>query len=305
MQNPIIIAGFGRSGTTWVSDIISKSLGGLLLFEPDHPAILPESKYLIYKDLCEKDDIDLVAMHLKKILGKEIRHPWLLRSHFPSSHLVDIDFINQVWQSSKVIGCKTIRWNHALPSLVSKCNAKLVFIIRNPLAVVASLATRPNFFKEFNWEFHWNAFKDRNPLPIIKLDKYDSMPETFKYAAMWTVTNIKAISDLKKMGLPIYSYEILYTEPYSESTEILLQLGYADVHIPPSCLFNPSMSTQKTFQNSNVEKKILEREISKSFWQNIIPCQQAKQILNLVNTISSEFPTIHQTFHKLNYLEID
>ncbi len=78
MNRPTIILGLGRSGTTWLSDIISKYSGGMVLFELMHPGTYPASHHILYKDnIATVDAID----HIAGVLNKDIRSPWLLRNH--------------------------------------------------------------------------------------------------------------------------------------------------------------------------------------------------------------------------------
>jgi len=41
-ENTILVAGSGRSGTTWLGDIIGSSAGFLSLFEPFDPRHVPD-----------------------------------------------------------------------------------------------------------------------------------------------------------------------------------------------------------------------------------------------------------------------
>ena len=88
MNEPIFIFGLGRSGTTWVSDIISKYSGCLILFEPLHPNVFGDVNSIIYR---ESNPSDYLIEHLDGVLNKKMRHEWLLRNHLPST----IDQVDQ------------------------------------------------------------------------------------------------------------------------------------------------------------------------------------------------------------------
>ncbi len=55
----ILVAGTGRSGTTWLADIISEQFKSRLMFEPFHPVLVPEYaefNYFQYMRPGEPDD---------------------------------------------------------------------------------------------------------------------------------------------------------------------------------------------------------------------------------------------------------
>jgi len=300
LHKPIIIAGFGRSGTTWVSDIISKTLGGLILFEPDHPIVLGESKAYLYKNKYSVKEAFILQNYLKELMLKENPHKWLLRNHLPAEEKVSEDFMQMVWKNSNVLGFKAIRWNHNI-NFLAKFSPKLVFIIRHPLSVVSSLLGRVNFFKEFGWNSHWQLFKERNELDRIDLTQYDNADVSIKYVVLWTISNISALRQISKNGLPFFQYEKIYDSPYHETKRILKFLGHKNISIHPASIFYPSMSSLKTFhvlQNEN-------RDEYKNSWQTTFLKDEASGLLDVVAEISSPFPRERALFEKMGYLQTD
>ena len=111
----IIIGGFGRSGTTWLSDIVSKCLGGLILFEPFHPGVYDVSDKVIYAGNIDDNSL---RSHLDEIRASHPTNPWILRNHLNSPiEKHSASFIKYVWSNSKILGYKTIRGNHCLYQL--------------------------------------------------------------------------------------------------------------------------------------------------------------------------------------------
>tara|TARA_B100000497_G_C7690485_1_gene419625 strand:- start:128 stop:1030 length:903 start_codon:yes stop_codon:yes gene_type:complete len=297
---PIIIAGFGRSGTTWVSDIVSKTIGGLILFEPDHPNVYAESKEALYNP-------DLTAMdlqaHLKAISSKSKRDAWLIRNHLLSDEDQPKELIDSIWRNSEIIGFKCIRWNHALPALASISAKKLIYIIRHPLSVVASLMKRPRFFLDFDWETHWSVFKERNPLKEVDLKQYDQSEMSIKYAAMWSITNIKALYDLQTLGIPFWSYEQLYHKPYETAQSMNAYLGYSKTQIHPSYIFYPSMSTLRTFHTNNTEwPSFLDEDIS-IFWKDTLNDEMCVKVVSEIQKIAASYSEAASVFGKLGYFK--
>ena len=298
MQEPIIIAGFGRSGTTWVSDIVSKCLGGIILFEPDHPKVFAQSGEYIYQSTYSSNGSKRLKEHFAEV--SHSRKSWLLRNHLPSSEGEYGALENMIWKESKVIGFKVIRWNHNLMYLHQEVSPKLIYIIRHPLSVVSSLMNRPNFFKEFGWETHWNLFKSRNPLNI-DISEYDNSPLLVKYAVMWSISNITALRDLKILKLPYFLYENLYKNPYYQTRLIFEYLGIKMGHIHPSYLFYPSMVTLKTFHTAPSSRWAID-ELITPFWKDTLSILEAEKVLEIVGEISGNFPEVKESFVDHGYL---
>jgi len=123
---PIVIFGAGRSGTTWLAEIIAAA-GLELIFEPLNEQEVPEATEF-RRSVCFLDASDPPepwAPLFSSIFHGEIRNPWTLRAGTQGNRKL-IKFI----RANFVIDW-LLRYFHFLP----------VFIIRNPLAVVASLLT--------------------------------------------------------------------------------------------------------------------------------------------------------------------
>lgn len=303
MDHPIIITGFGRSGTTWVSDILSKTLGGLVLFEPDHPRVCPQSEKFIYGSSWNAQELDELTSFLQAVMDKRIRHPWLLRNHLPSEDEVSESFQHMIWNESKVIGLKAIRWNHNLLQLHKMISRRIVYIIRHPLSVVASILRRENFFGEFGWQKHWHLFKQRNPLAEINLEEFDDKPLGLRYIAMWTISNLKAISDISQLGVSIVQYEKLYDKPYQQTKALLHSLGYTDIDIHPSHLFYPSMSTLKTVHTFEKGRSINDFKSSSFFWEDLFNTKETSMYLEQIEKMGSNYPEELAILQGMGYLE--
>jgi len=274
IEQPIVISGFGRSGTTWLSDIISKIIGGLILFEPFHPAVYASSKSLCYTT--KWSDKRPILAHLEKSTNSVPENPWLLRNHLSEPlNLVPKSFIEYIWKNSETIGFKTIRGNHFLEDLFQNLNAKILIIHRHPLAVLCSICNRKNFWKEYGWEWHNTHFFDRainddffsqEEIRILK----DSIKKTHtieeRIITMWAVSfliNERQRSRIKSISV---SYESLYISPYEEINRILnfLNLKYS---IHPSHIFVPSLTTLNTVHSERGMMSLTREKIDDLFWK--------------------------------------
>ncbi len=291
-MNPIIIAGFGRSGTTWLSDIISKSLGGLILFEPFHPEVCRDAKKLIYQ-INSKETVDLAASQWITTNQKQVLNRWLLRNHLrPPIQKIPQTYIDQIWNECTIIGFKTIRINHTLSLIKKKWPAsRLIYIIRHPLAVVASLQQRPNFWKEFGWEWHYEQFisalkhstHPKRDSWIEQANDLRTMNERVVY--LWTVSQLLSLEQVDNCGGLIIRYEDLYLEPFAKTRELLQYLDHSDRLVHPSYIFEPSMTTLRTFHNSAAANFESTNKLPEVFWEHVLRPQEAKRLIEIVKTI--------------------
>lgn len=286
-RKPIIIAGFGRSGTTWLSDIISKALGGIILFEPYHPCVFEAAKDHIYATDTDMDALSAQWQMLHRDAPKRDR--WLLRNHLRSP-IEDISqhYVDEIWEHCDIIGFKTIRLNHQLDKLRDQLDGQLVFILRHPLAVISSIMGRDRFWEEFGWDWHWNTFITKTDLAfkvptVIKalLRQRDTLKtNNDRMAYMWAVSTTISLDKMDEQDI-IVRYEDLYNKPYQQTREILDQLGHPKKSMHPAYIFEPSMTTLRTFHNSGNPSL---SQASKVFWQDRISDTEASSLIQTIRT---------------------
>ena len=292
-DEPVVILGFGRSGTTWISDIISKCTGQVVLFEPFHPVVFDASADLCYQ-INPKDFGNKVLNHLDDVFQKKYHDKWMLRNHLNSpTDELDNDFIDEVWQHITLIGFKSIRLSHSIQWLKDHVSTKIVFIIRHPLAVLASLMNRPRFWEEYGWKFHWEIFIQRtiskedfnhNSKGYFKELSENLSSQLEKVAFMWAITHIISLDQLRQINVkPVY-YEDFYLDPFGQSKSLLTSLTGASGPIHPSYLFTPSMTTLRTLHGAFKGKS--KNEFPQFFWEQALTIDQVKTIWNLLETIA-------------------
>jgi len=300
MNRPIVILGLGRSGTTWISDIISKYSGGIILFEPLHPATYPSIEHYLYKD-----DFDLksITPHVNRVVNKEIRNPWLLRNHLNSeTSQVDSLFLEDLWERAQIIGFKTIRLNTAFIKLIDHYNAKLVFVIRHPLAVISSIRNRPNFWEDLGWEKHWkllnDAIEEEQFKKIIKVCKSDIE----KLAFYWGYVNSKSLHQLNSLKINPIFYEDLYLKPFTEVEKLLNSLSLFSHQIHPAHLFTPSMMTLKTVHQRRFAQIHEHPNSLDFFWKETLNSREINKINNIISKLCDCDDRLSQMCSDRDYL---
>ncbi len=296
-DSPIIVLSFGRSGSTWVSDIISKSLGGLLLFEPLHPEICPFARQACYSDGYEATLNARLLPFLQDVMAAKYRKRWLLRNHlFSPLEAVSQAFVDMVWEETQVLGFKEIRANYMIDWFIEHLDARIVYLVRHPAAVIASLRRRKNFWNEFGFESHWRLFlahvvhKPANqPLlqpyqPLINQAATQIEQET----VMWAISHKLAARALARRHLPIFYYEAFYQHAFATTRKLVRYLGGDPQAIHPAHIFVPSMTTIRTVHGLTASETDFAHKGWGIFWEDILTPDDYRTIMALVRAFDIE-----------------
>ncbi len=304
-QKPIIIAGFGRSGTTWLSDIISKSLGGLILFEPCHPSIAERSLEWSYREELSANESLRFREFIASVLMGKHQNPWLLRNHLGHDPLsFEPSFIDSLWANCTIAGYKTIRWNHLLENQVKFLDADLLYIIRHPLAVLASQRRRTRFWEEYGWKAHEQMIKDRvfhsSHVPIeLKESAIASIGDPLSTICwFWALSQCIALHQLESMARSPIFYEALYVSPFDEAKKILSSIGVDNTSLHPSYLFTPSMQTLKTLHG---HKEWSVSEFPSFFWSSTLTNTDIEKIYDILQKVGKLMPRFLRMMNQGNY----
>ncbi len=296
MQNktnePIIVLGFGRSGTTWLSDIISKALGGLILFEPFHPEVFEDAKACCYAT--GNETIYKKTEHqINTTLRGENKNKWLIRNHL-SSKLDDVSeaFTENVWDNSPIIGYKAIRQNFMIPWLLANVSEKIIFIQRDLLSVVSSVIRRERFWEEFGFDFHEQKFFteviDSNHYDFLDTHllktSYSSLKTDYlKMAFLWIITH-QVVDRVSADGkICRVAYQDLYNKPYQTTHQVLSFLGFEEITLHPSYIFTPSMLTLRTFHKESTGATIS----PEVFYNDVLTKSMIEEIESLEKYLNS------------------
>lgn len=174
--NTIFLAGTGRSGTTWLAELINSKGDYRLMFEPFHSKKVDMLKDWNYRQYIRPDDHNLKYLKpSRKILLGKIRHPWI--DSFSNTHGNRRRIVKDIRANL------FIRWikNH-FPDI------PIILLLRHPCAVASSK-------RKLGWEAHLDVFLSQ---PELMVD----FPETFaediekdtdhyeKQVFMWFIKNV-------------------------------------------------------------------------------------------------------------------
>lgn len=288
---PIVVLSFGRSGSTWISDIISKNLGGLLLFEPLHPETCPFARDACYSDGFSPELSARLDTFLPAVLDKRYRNRWLLRNHlFSPLESVSQAYVDMVWEESRVLGFKEIRANYMIDWLIEHLNARIVYLVRHPAAVIASLRRRKNFWNEFGFDAHWDLFmghvvhneRHREALTPYLPRILNARTRLQREAVMWAVSHKLATRALARHNLPTFYYEDFYEFPFPTTRKLIRYVGGDPDAIHPAHIFVPSMTTIRTVHGLTSSESDFAAKGWGIFWEDILSREELDEIMAIV-----------------------
>jgi hypothetical protein len=269
IRRSMILAGVGRSGTTWLSEIISSQVLCRVMTEPFNPyrvaafSRFPDFQYKRTDD----SDLDLYA-YARRVLQGDIRDRWIDRR------------ANRIFSEYRLV--KEIRANLFLKWLHGLFpDVPLLFVIRHPCAVVLS-----------RMEAGWGADADLDaflsqPMLISDFlaDKMDiiksAWTEEGKHAILWCIQHIVLSKQFQPGELPVVFYERLCLQP---ETELDIVFGALNQPYSDSVLKQVDKPSRTTSRKS----AILTGEDRATRWRSKLSPQQIDSILSVVAALGMD-----------------
>jgi hypothetical protein len=228
----IILAGSGRSGTTWLGDIIAADWRFRIIFEPFDARKVPEAKAagISLRPYCSPQESCLDLYHFtQRVLAGKVRNPWVDQQG------------RRPWAWRLLL--KTIRTTLLLGWMDEQFHPPIVYLIRHPGAVVASR-------RRLGWETHLDVLLAqpnlmRDYLGPVKQIIEAARTEVQKQAVMWCVENMVPLNQLAHYPWLFCTYEHLYQEPEKEAGRLLRDLGLKETPARRRAIHKLSHVTQE------------------------------------------------------------
>jgi len=313
---PCIVAGFGRSGTTWVQDVLATANSLRAVFEPLHPLWIRGADMHAHRYHAADDDDLACYRFLHRYFCEDFHSPWadyrvvwtklyprlndlksirgikrVLRNNFQAKDNI-LRFRKQRQNKRRIV--KFVRANMMLPWLQRNFDARIVFIIRHPAAVVMSQMRTPRA---------WNPYKNieryrRDSRLLDVLDRrtnkliFQSLDDVEACTLSWCVENIVALQHARDRDFPVIYYETLIRRGLPEWKRILSAL---ELEIVPgeNLIFRPS---QQAWEEKARNAKLVRKYAS---WMNQIDQLTAVRIQNVLDA------TGMTVYHTRDVLPID
>jgi len=270
-RKDLIIAGSGRSGTTWLLNIVSSLPGYRVVFEPFHEKrckeffnFLPPRPYLRVNENNEK-----LKNYITNLLSKRIKN----------------EFINS--RNKRFITYQTIikfiRANLVLDWIYHNFHIPIIFIIRHPCAVVHS-------FMKLKWDDHLDDFLRQEKLMQDHLAPYENLiwdikkqnKRHKKYATMWAIENSIVLKSLYFKNWFFITYEELFLNRKIILNKLFQNLGYKYTK-----KFE-KVSYQKSSTAEEAEVIYESRKNALTGWTYELSNEMVKDILDIISKFGIE-----------------
>ncbi|MGE0451431.1 MAG: sulfotransferase [Vicinamibacterales bacterium] len=207
----VLLAGSGRSGTTWIGNLIAHRHDYRVLFEPVHHQKVPEFRQFHNRQYLRPGDSDPTYLDpMTRLLRGRIRHPWM-------------DGRNQNRYARKLL-VKDIRTNLLLKWVAAqRPDIRIILLLRHPCAVAASRV-------KLGWGPFADAFLAQPAVMEDFLDPFRDLLETRRSAFVgnvvsWCAENYVPLKQFAGGGIHLCYYEHVLLEPAREVARLLTFVG--------------------------------------------------------------------------------
>jgi len=230
-RRSIFLAGTGRSGGTWLSEIINQHNDYRILFEPFHPRRVPwmrpfgERKYM-------RPEAEDPAFHelARSIVTGRVRHPWTERFNrrfVAHQRLIKEDFANLMlkWLQVNFPGMPLILL------LRHPCAVGLSFVTHDYRGAVLPLLEQKTLVEDF---LHPYA------------DAIRQARDTFERTVfLWCVETLVPLSQFRPGEIHVVFFENLVRDPESEIARLFSYLGKSTDHLDLAKVKTPSLTARR------------------------------------------------------------
>ena len=315
-SNPLIIAGSGRSGTTWVLDVLAEPNNLRPVFEPLNPDGVNEARAFSNCYLSENAYEPELKRFMERVFAGELKYLWpntrFLPRIFPDDMRPAISgmtfwnynyallsrykrffirYFSYVRKKSFRPITKFIRANLMLDWLVENFNPRIIFLVRHPGAVAASQIAASNLKGGTVWDFYGPhiqrvLFQYKNDEQLRKdyLGKYykifsEKLSPVAGYTLIWCIENILPIYNLQRKNNYVFFYEDIVKNPGREFDLMVKILGL-EKNPDKSHFLRPSQQASLEMRNNSIAELQLIRWM-KSFSQQQL--EEIEKILKFFN----------------------
>ncbi len=210
-RSSVFLAGTGRSGTTWLSDVVNHRRGYRYVFEPFHPGRVGAFAHFRPRQYLRPNDRrEEFLGPARKVLTGGLRDPWTDRFHrgfLPRRRLIKDIRANLLlgWMSANFPG---------MP---------IVLLLRHPCAVVASrlaLGWKDNLFETLEQRELMEDF-----LSPMEGEVRAARDDFERHLFLWCIDNYVPLKQFEPGGIHLSFYENLLVHPKEELRRLFAFLG--------------------------------------------------------------------------------
>ena len=218
-RHTVFLAGTGRSGTTWIQELINYNNDYRIMFEPFHSNKIHLIKHWNYRQYLKgNDESKRYIDPAERILSGNIKHPW-------------IDAQNHKFIAHKRL-IKDIRAQLILHWISQKFpDIPIVLLLRHPCAVANSKI-------KLGWDSHLHEFLAQRELVNDYLEPFKNHIQKSgdifdNHIFLWCIENYIPLTQFSENQILVAFYETICETPQSEAARIFSFLGQS---LPESIL---------------------------------------------------------------------
>lgn len=315
MIPPIIIAGSGRSGTTWILDAIAEANNLSTVFEPLHPVAVPDAKQFACRYLRENDIEPCLYEFMLKVFAGKFKNIWanyrirpdrLSVSKVRQSRENWVKYLLKeyvkLYNNFNEFGgklnfpliVKFIRANLMLSWLANNFNAKVILVLRHPCAVIASRIPLMGRIRGKSWglkhdlDIYLNDDRliEEHLQPHMSFITNPSLNRIQKLTILWCIENRIPLTNEHISDYCIVYYEDLLTDSDNTWRRILSEIGLDKMPSEKS-LIKPSQQAPTDMANRLYDSKQLSR------WSGSFNTEQLDQIDYILQLFQVDIYNVH------------
>ena len=233
-RKSILLAGTGRSGGTWLSDILNQRNEYRLVFEPFHPKRAPWMKPFGERRYMRPEEKDPEFLELaRSIVTGRVRHPWTERFNrrfVAHQRLIKEDYANLM-----------LKWLH-----VNFPGMPLILLLRHPCAVALSFVTHDYKGAVMPLLEQTKLVEDFLHPWVGEIRKARDVFERTLF--LWCVEALVPLRQFRSGEVHVVFFENLVRSPESEISRLLSHLGRSmdDLQLDLEKLKIPSLTARRT-----------------------------------------------------------
>ena len=260
-KDTILLCGSGRSGTTWLAEIINNENSFRYMFEPFHPELVNIVKHFSKRQyLRDTDRREEYLLPASRIFSGKIRNFWIDR------------YNKQIRPQKRLI--KDIRINLLLRWIKTNFpDISIVYILRHPFSVACSRL-------RLGWKDHLNDFLEQkdlcedfskifNSFNIKHLDVFE------RQILLWCIENYVPITSLSSDEMYILFYENLFSAPVKEVERLFDHLNLPISNNLLNKITKPSPMTKKS-------SPLVTGENPLTYWEKTLTSEQKQNASNIM-----------------------
>ena len=266
----VLVVGSGRSGTSWLGQMVQAAGPYISVFEPLHPSHVPDAVPLWGRYLRPDNSYPPFERFFDRLVGGGGLTRWSDQENpGAGSRFHPAPWARRLLRPPRVI--KMIRANLMFGWLRQRYHLPAVYVVRHPAATIAS-------WLKLGWGGRLSHFSGQSDLLADHLAGRDVRWQTTDpveaLATRWAIENLVPVSQMRYQGWTVATYEELLADPRREVTRVLRELGLPFTQQVAVAIGRPSISTHGHSTTGPVAQRL-------SRWQTELTRGQISTILGI------------------------